>query len=300
VYFVDWNGGLYKADKYTGEVLWFREVGPLFGQFFSATRSSPALSGDRLIINSMVGARVAAVRKSDGTTIWSTTLPVTTSYDSMTNSPMIHNGVIYTSTMCGAEQCEARNEGYECCQCVGQLFAISVETGDILWSTKTLPEKCDGFANEEVCTANCEEGDGACQSRCVESCSGGLWYSGASIWGSSFVVDEARNQMIVPIGNMYTVPPSVTACMNGSPLTQGCLPDDALGSSVASFNLTSGELLWNFRSDVYPYDAWNNGCEGGNPNCPNPEGFDFDISHAPTLVNMEGGTQVLSFGGKRY
>ena len=172
VYFVDWNGGLYKADRYTGEVLWFRQVGPLFGQLFSATRSSPALSGDRLVINSMVGARVAAVRKSDGTTIWSTNLPVTTAQDSMTNSPMIHNGVIYTSTMCGAEQCQARNEGYECCRCVGQLFALSLETGEILWSTKTLPERCDGFADEATCVSNCEAGEGFedCEKRCAESC----------------------------------------------------------------------------------------------------------------------------------
>ena len=183
VYFVDWNGGLYKANKHTGEVLWFRRVGPLFGQIFSATRSSPALHNDRLIINSMVGARVAAVRKSDGTTIWSTTLPVTTSMDSMTNSPMIHDGVIYTSTMCGAEQTQARDEAYECCECVGQLFALSVETGEILWGTKTLPERCSGFNNEETCLNSCEGGDQDCNSRCIESCGGGPWYSGASILG---------------------------------------------------------------------------------------------------------------------
>jgi hypothetical protein len=39
-------------------------------------------------------------------------------------------------------------------------------------------------------------------------------------------------------------------------------------------------------------------CTRGNANCPDPEGFDFDISHAPTLVNMDNGEQVLSFGGK--
>jgi outer membrane protein assembly factor BamB len=136
--------------------------------------------------------------------------------------------------MCGAEQLAAGLGNYECCECVGQLFAVSLETGAILWQAKTLPDRPTGHE--------------------------GKWYSGASIWGSSFVVDEARGQIIVPIGNMYTVPTEVTECMGGGVFTTGCLPDDALGSSVASFNLRTGELLWNFRSDVYPYDAWNNGC----------------------------------------
>src|SRR4030095_8576305 len=113
-------------------------------------------------------------------------------------------------------------------------------------------------------------------------------FSGNPVWGSTPVVDAARNTLYVTTGNNYNVPAEVKACQKKHEFNPSLPPCGVTGNyvdAVVALDLNTGNVKWS-TSMIDGYDAWTVACSfpGGKPkNCPDPKGKDFDFGQGAML-----------------
>jgi polyvinyl alcohol dehydrogenase (cytochrome) len=257
LYVPDRAGNLYKIDAETGALVWSRTIASYTGVPGDHSRTSPALVGNRLFLATQLGARVLAVDADTGNLLWSTLVDAHFA-GAITQSPVVHANTVYVGVS-SLEELAAANPFYLCCTFRGSVVALNATTGAVKWKTHTTAD--NGGAP------------------------GG--YSGASVWGSTPVVDTRRGLLYVTSGNNYTVPASVALCVAGGGGI-GCNDPRNRFDSVIALDLKTGAVRWSTFAESY--DAWTVACFFGVPNnCPTPTGPDYDFASGPNLFTVRGG-----------
>jgi polyvinyl alcohol dehydrogenase (cytochrome) len=286
VYFPDWRGYLYAADRNTGQILWKTaiqdytgvpaqgppEQGSMPG---GVVRATPVVIGDLLIMGDQggrlaQGAKVFAVNRKTGALVWMTQVQGNGADGSdasfgaqfaMVTQPVIvdanNPNVAYVGTAGWEEAMAALIPGYQCCSFRGTVVALNTQTGAVLWRTYTTP--------------------------------GG--YSGAGVWGSSGSLDASRKTLYVTTGNNYSVPAEVGDCIAAAGTDEdeqrACLDPANHVDSILAINIQTGAIRWAMQA--LPFDTWNVACIlpwFGNP-CPQPTGPDYDFAQGPTLFTAK-------------
>ena len=100
VYFPSWNGYLYAVNALNGELIWKRSLNELTGLNgtgivvnVTVSRTTPAISGDLLIVGIYGPAFVIAVSRYDGRLVWSTLL------DPSPRSQITTSGTVYSGSV---------------------------------------------------------------------------------------------------------------------------------------------------------------------------------------------------------
>lgn len=263
LYVTDWGGGVYRLKATTGQPVWSRTMASYTGDPQSFSRNSPAIARDRIIIGDQHSGTILAISQLNGDLLWKRVIdPLAAAR--ITNSPVVSNGVAYVGVSSREEGLAAYNPGYVL-SFRGSIQAIDVFTGAVLWKTYTVP---DG-------------------------------YTGGAVWGSNLVVDGARGSIYAATGNNYSVPPSVSQCLQDAKTADeqpGCLAPDDYIDGVLALDLKTGHVKWSRR--MQGADTWTVSCvvAGGAP-CPNPDGPDYDFGSAPNLITLSG-RQILGAGQK--
>jgi polyvinyl alcohol dehydrogenase (cytochrome) len=280
VYFPDWGGKLHCLDRETGVPAWSRSISDYTGVANSVCRATPALAGNAVVLGTQLdsarqGAKVFAVDKKTGNLLWITTVDEHPGAI-VTQSALVGNERVFVG-VASAEEGFATDPTYPCCSFRGSVLALDLKTGQMLWKTYMTPE--------------------------------GKGFSGTAVWGSTPVIDGARNSLYISTGNNYTVPQAVLDCIDtGGTAEQvrACVlsvdgSSENYFDSVVALDLTSGAVKW--VNNVIPFDAWTVGCVfEPTANCPSPSGPDYDFGQGPALFSLKsthgGSRQVLGAGQK--
>ena len=274
IYFPDYAGNLFAVDRKTGAQVWSHQISEYTGITDDVSRVTPAIVGNLLILGDQGGyyggsAWMMAVSKQTGNLVWKTQVE-SGAFPIVTQSAVIDvsgkTPVAYVGVASSEELWAGVFPGYVCCSFRGSVLALNASTGQILWKTYTLPAGTVGDS-----------------------------YSGASVWGSTPVIDYKRNSLYVTTGNNYSVPVSVQNCVaaaNNDPETvRACISPDNHFDSVMALDLKTGAVKW--ASVAIPFDSFNAACLAGfipwlvNPqNCPAPAGPDYDFGQGPALFTV--------------
>jgi polyvinyl alcohol dehydrogenase (cytochrome) len=284
-YFTDFGGYLYAVNADTGALIWKNQISNYTGNANANSRSSPAISGDELILGdtgnygtAQPGANVFAVNRWTGKLIWKTRVE-SQAASIITASPVAYGDSVYVGVS-SIEEGLVVLPSYPCCTFRGSVVSLNVHTGHINWQFYTIPASLDTGCSATDCG-----------------------YAGAAVW-STTAIDPRLNALYVGTGNNYTVPKSVQQCAaeaqkNGTSDDNCSAPTD-YQESVLSLNLSNGALNWAHR--VSGYDASIAACPSQPvPWCPSPYGADADFGSGPnvytTMVNGQP-TTVVGVGQK--
>jgi len=254
VYFPDWGGYLYKLDARSGRTIWAHRISEYVGAPGAVSRTSPAVDHGTVYLGDQNGAHLIAVDARTGDKRWVTPLdehPLAI----LTQSPIVHDGVVYEGVSSNEEAYSALIPGYPCCSFRGSMTAVSARTGAVLWRTWMTP----------------------------------AGYSGAAVWGSTTALDPSARTLYVDTGNNYTVPAAAKACQQGGGTAAGCLSPDNHIDAVLALDMDTGAIRWS--TGVVGFDDWNAGCIPGfgfPNNCPVDAGPDFDFGSGPNLFAIKG------------
>ncbi len=267
VYVSSWNGRLYALDPDTGAVRWTYEAVGGFG-----LQSSPTLTADgRVVIGDSVGV-LHCVDATTGALLWKATLGNGTT-DHMWASPTVANGRVFIGV--------ASHSDVPCTQ--GRLFGVGLDTGELLWERKTVPDKICQSDTAVTCTTD-------------EDCGGNPCIPGVGAGITATVAVDASGE---------------TVFMN----TVGCFTSPSIGDSDAMFRLdaATGAVVWKNR--VVPPEQFgacvNNqaidcrtAADCGGAACQRKRLYhDFGFLNGPLLATVDdgaGGTRPLVVSGAKH
>lgn len=257
VYVTDWGGFIHRISATTGKAVWSHKVSEYTNLDSSLSRTSPALSGDNVVLGDQGSATVIELNKRDGSLVWKRTLD-TTRGAYITSSPIIDGDRIYVGIASGQEGLAASDPTLVP-DFRGSIVALDRRSGDVLWRTFTVP---DG-------------------------------YSGGAVWGGNFAIDHKRGQLYASTGNNYSIPASANACITGALTPEAkfnCLDKGDAIDSVMAIDLRTGQPHWARR--LFGPDTWTVACVA-KPNlgiaCPENSGPDYDFGSAPNLFTVRAG-----------
>lgn len=287
VYYPTWGGLLVALNYKTCVTQWQLNVTALVTAFAPLTatqkavaapvsRTSPQIENGVLYFGTLAHALLFAVRADTGVVLGSIQInphPLAV----LTMSPTAYNGRIFIGASSQEETAADAVPGYACCTFVGNMAALTFDTSSnhftVAWNISMLPSPA------------------------------GNW-SGAAIWGSQPAIDEARSQVFIATGNVYTLPDAFEACQNQSQNIQvvaegltvdPCLPPNVYQESVLAIDIELGIINW--ANQLTPLDAWTLACgisAIGIPRsttlCAYEPGPDADFGMAPTFVPGGAGT----------
>ena len=156
------------------------------------------------------------------------------------------------------EELLAANPEYPCCTFRGSIAALDAATGEVIWQSFTIPATPRPRGRNP---------DGFFL----------MGPSGAAVW-SAPTIDAERGLVYAATGNAYTEPAADTS------------------DAIIAFDIDTGAIRW--TNQLTPDDAFILNCGGGNPNCPDDNGPDFDFGASPVLVTSDGGRDLLVIGQK--
>jgi polyvinyl alcohol dehydrogenase (cytochrome) len=278
VYVPDWGGNISKVNAATGAIVWSKSVAALVGVTGAKSRTSPAVSGNSVIIGTQLGAYLVSLDKNTGAVQWKTQLDAHPAAI-ITMSPTIQAGVIYDG-VASLEENMATDPNYVCCSFRGSAVAVDLKTGAIKWKTYT--------------TVGPPPNPQAPDDR----------YSGAAVWGSSPAVDTKRKSVYYATGNNYTAPFSVLACEDqyraAHPEVPPTAPDPCetqdngnYVDALLSLDMDTGQIKWAHK--LQGFDAWTVACiPGFQTSCPSPYGPDYDFGQGPMLIPTAAGDIVAA------
>ena len=267
-YFPDWGGNLWAVNARNGQLVWSHQLSDYGLALNTNSRTTPAVVGGTLYLGTQEGAYLLAINAATGQLIWKTQLesPANDPFAMITASPTVVGGTVYTGTASNQEALAAFIPGFVCCSSRGSAVAVDAATGQILWKTFMVPSG----------------------------------YSGASVWGSSPVVDVGRQTMFVSTGNNYNHPtdPAYLACIGSGGTPASCLSPADHVDSIVAINTANGAIRWATRlvnwGDPFANDGsddWNVSCfVPPFSNCPSNAGPDYDFGSAPNEITYQGPT----------
>lgn len=221
LYVPDWGGYLYKLNTGSGAVIWKIKISDYTGNA-SGSRTSPAIAKDKIIIGDRGSGTILAIDKISGALVWKTVVdPLPAAI--ITSSPIVIGNRVYAGVS-SSEEYQSLRPGYVL-SFRGNVNALDLDTGAIIWKTYTVPEG----------------------------------YTGGSVWGSSFAVDFKRGSLYVTSANNYSIPADAAACQKNAPTKEdqrACLDPNDYFDSVLSLDLETGRIKWGTRmesSDTYTY-----------------------------------------------
>jgi polyvinyl alcohol dehydrogenase (cytochrome) len=281
VYAVDWGGYLYSLDRDTGVPNWSVQLKSYTGNTVgSVARTSPTIVDDTLIIGDQGDtgasgspqgggqtASVMAINKHNGKLVWRTVVS-DHPYSCITSSPVVDDGVIYV----GVSSLE-ENAGFDPTYIYswrGKVVALDAHTGCPIW-------------NKPFTT--------------IDDQAYSMGYTGASVWGSTPVIDEKRGLLYVGTGNNYSTPAGGPT----TPTSANPAPAGDHFDSILALDLETGHLKWAFRA--WPGDRWDvaTWIKSGYPHwsgSPTGLGPDWDFGSAPNLFTTDDGKDCLGAGAK--
>ena len=176
----------------------------------------------------------------------------------LTGTPALHGDTLY-APVSSLEVTPAADPAYECCTFRGKVMAVDTGSGEIRWQSYAVPEPPQPTVKTAAGTQN-------------------YGPSGAPIWASP-AIDVKRNRLYVGTGENYSS------------------PADGNSDAVLALDLDTGERIW--TRQLTPGDAWNVACMMvDNPNCPEENGPDFDISASQLIIDLPDGGQRIVGGHK--
>jgi polyvinyl alcohol dehydrogenase (cytochrome) len=272
VYVPDWGGYFYKLDAASGKVIWSHQISEYTGTAGAISRTSPAVVGRTVYIGEQNGSHLMAIDTDTGRLQWSTRLDPHQAAI-LTQSPIVHDGVIYQGVSSNEEQL-AGDPSYPCCTFRGSFVAVRADTGQVLWRTYTVPD-------------NGGEPGG---------------YSGNAIWGSTPALDAEHHTVYITTGNNYDVPQSVNDCQDAGHPASECLDPDDYIDAILALDTRDGHIKW--AAGAKEFDSFNTGCFTGPPpnNCPTNLGNDWDFAQGAQLFSVRtpgGGERLLVGAGQK-
>jgi polyvinyl alcohol dehydrogenase (cytochrome) len=259
VYFPDWGGNLWALNATTGKELWSRKL-PEYGlPSGTVSRTSPAVVGGKVYIGTQKGGWLLAINAETGDLVWKSQPVPASNYPQITAAPTVVGDVVYVG-LTTEEESLAENTAYPCCTTRGGVVAVNANNGTRLWLAYTVPEG----------------------------------YSGAGVWGSSPVVDLARNTVFVATGNNYADPTDKTylACVDAGHSDAACQSPEDHADSILALDAKTGAVKWGTRLMQWPEttgtDDFNVSCKHSpDKNCPKPVGPDYDFGSGPNEISYK-------------
>jgi polyvinyl alcohol dehydrogenase (cytochrome) len=177
----------------------------------------------------------------------------------LTGAPALWNDTLYVP-LSSFEEGVAGLAAYECCKQRGAVIAIEAASGKIKWKSYSIPTTPAPFK---------------------KNAAGTQMYgpAGAAIW-SSPTIDPKRGVLYVATGDSYTE------------------VEEGNSDGVEAMDLATGRIKW--AHQMTALDHFLVGCppQRPGPNCPNPNGPDFDFGSSPILKHLKDGRDVLYAGQK--
>jgi len=274
VYVSDFGACFTRFDRATGQIIWRKNLteygfpAGLYARgmptYYDDGLGGLAILGTSSIKNLLapgVGAWIFATRLLTGELVWKT-LVSDFAWTIMTQSPLIHNGIIYIGTSSG-EAAAPLQPGYNCCSFVGGMGAYYASNGQKIWFEPNAPLEITGPGK----------------------------YSGMAVWGSTPII--VGDDIYFGTGQLYSVPPEAANCINANPLNGSCIDSRLMTDSVVRRDRNTGALKGFTRLTVA--DVWNIACFLRLPACQTPAAaYDFDI----TSVTYSKKTDTLYAGSK--
>jgi polyvinyl alcohol dehydrogenase (cytochrome) len=177
----------------------------------------------------------------------------------VTGAPTVHEGRLFVPVS-SYEEAQGADPQYGCCSFRGSVVALDRSSGTIVWKTYMIAEEP--------------------RPRGKSSAGVTLWGpSGSGIW-SAPTVDTRRGLLYVGTGNSYSGPPQLSS------------------DAVVALELSTGRIRW--MQQVTPNDIYVSNCRPGsaNPNCPEPNGPDYDFGSPPMLAALPDGKEIIVIGQK--
>ena len=161
--------------------------------------------------------------------------------------------------MSSLENGPAVDPNFVCCTFRGVVVALDAATGDERWRFYTIDQPAKLQSKSSVGVDR-------------------FGPSGASVWGTP-VADDKRGLLYLGTGQNYSAPSTKTS------------------DAMFALDLKTGKVKWTYQA--LKLDAWNTGCWGHGPNCPEKEKpVDFDFSTGLMLVTSSNGRDYLVGGQK--
>ncbi|MCZ6709364.1 MAG: PQQ-binding-like beta-propeller repeat protein [Gammaproteobacteria bacterium] len=201
---------------------------------------------------------VYGVNARTGSRLWKVR-PHDHPHATITGTPRILNEVAYVA-IASHEDGSAVRPDYPCCSFRGAVAAVEVNTGKTIWLTHTIAEAAIPRDMTRVGTRR--------------------WgSSGAASWTTP-AIDAGRRQLYIGTGDNYSGPATATS------------------DSVIAMDIDSGEINWIFQATAG--DTWNGACMQAvkGPNCPEPEGPDYDIGASVIVATRSDGKDIVLAGQK--
>jgi len=264
VYVTSWSGSLYALDAATGRLVWTYDSDAAF----LGLEGSPTLTADGRVL--IAADRVVVCLSAfDGSTLWETTVSESETSE-MWGSATVANGRVFVGIASAADSPCAED---------GQLAALDLDTGELLWRYLTTPTRVCRTDTSTACTTSedCPQGG-----ECVTG-------RGAGITAAPSV---SRDGTVVYAN------------------TVGCYTFPSIGDSdsIFAFDAASGELRWkrrvqppeqfgtcsNDRSTECGSDSF---CSDGGV-CQTKRFYhDFGFLNGPLVVEVDG-RELIASGSK--
>jgi polyvinyl alcohol dehydrogenase (cytochrome) len=177
----------------------------------------------------------------------------------LTGAPTLWGDTLYVP-LSSFEEGVAGLAAYECCKQRGAVAALDIATGRIKWKSYSIPTAPAPFK---------------------KNAAGTQMYgpAGGAIW-SSPTIDPKRGVLYVATGDSYTE------------------VEEDYSDAVEAMDLKTGKIRW--AHQMTALDHFLVGCppQKPGPNCPSPNGPDFDFGSSPILKHLAGGKDILLAGQK--
>ncbi|MBS0285984.1 MAG: PQQ-binding-like beta-propeller repeat protein [Proteobacteria bacterium] len=281
VYFPDYAGNIHAVDAKTGTAKWVKNLitdysndPKMKGLKVAYSRTTPAIVDGMLIIGcaptanafevSKNGAVLIAVNRKDGSLLWSTQLdnhPLAR----ITQSAVVYNGTIYVGVSTSESGMElggsvgptpvpGTSNTYNCCSFRGSFLAVDVNTGKIKWKTYTL-------SVPDATQASIEK-DWSKRPTGVDKS-----YSGASVWGSTPVIDIQRNTVYIGTGQTHNIPnKKIAGFPSNTTFPLNKIVNGNYSAAIVALDMTTGKVKWARNlgkvANSGGLDAWNSACVG--------------------------------------
>lgn len=232
--FLTWNGRFIALDFKVCEVRWNISVSDIVISFAplttlqtsytrAASRSTPQVDGSVLYFTTLCHALVVAVDRETGEYLASTQINPH-ELATLTMSPTFYKGKLFVGASSQEEGAAGFTAGYACCSFVGNMAAVEYD--------KKAREFKTAWNVSVIISGSTLPG-----------------WSGVAVWGSQPSIDEARSQVFIATGNVYSVPPEYESCLTDADVNltnanSTCLPNNILQEAVIALDVETGAIKW--------------------------------------------------------